>query len=110
MFNRLERDTMDQLVRQGLEVEYEPVINLGSKRLIPDFRVGNTYIECTCDPKANVKAPKLYERFRLLREHVPFRKGIVVTLPFLVAKYTHYLPPGVEVATLQDFLTKIPKY
>ncbi len=109
MYNGLERDTLDQLVRGGFNVDYEPVITLGSRRLIPDFRVGSTYIECTGNPKANVKAPKLLERFQLLKGQVPFRKGIVVTFPSLATKYTHYLGSEVEVATLQDFLSRIPK-
>ena len=41
--------------------------------------------------KVNDKSAELIERFRVLRKHVAFSKGIVVTLPFLVDKYRHYL-------------------
>jgi hypothetical protein len=102
MFNQLERDTMNELVLQHLEVEYEPVIRLGSRRLIPDFRVGSTYIECTTNRKANVKGPELRRRFHLLKEHVQFRRGIVVTLPSLASKYKHYLGPDTKVVTVDD--------
>ena len=108
MFNRLERDTFNELVQQRLEVEYEPVIHIGSRRLIPDFRVGSTYIECTANLKVNVKGPALRQRFRLLRDRVPFSGGIVVTLPFLVPRYKHYLGMDSEVVTVQG-LRKIMK-
>jgi hypothetical protein len=102
MFNRLERDTFNELVQQRLQVEYEPVIQIGSRRMIPDFRVGSTYIECTADLKVNVKGPILRQRFQLLRHKVPFRRGIVVTLPFLVPRYKHYLGIDSEVVTVHD--------
>lgn len=102
MFNRLERDVMTRLVGAGYVAEYEPVVKIGSRRLIPDFRVGITYIECTRNTKVNAKAAELRERFRLLRGHVAFRRGIVVTLPFLVDRYRLHLPRGIGVATPQD--------
>lgn len=102
MFNRLEKQTME-LVLQHAKVDYEPVIKIGQRqRIIPDFRVGRTYIECTADPKANVKGPRLRERFQLLKRHIPIRKSIVVTLPHLVPKYMHYLAPDVEVVSLHN--------
>jgi hypothetical protein len=107
MFNRLERDAMLQITSAGLHAVYEPIIEIGDKRLIPDFQLGNTFIECTCDPKARVKAYKLSEKFKLLREHVPFRKGIVVTLPWLIDRYRQYLTEGVEVALVDDLLKRI---
>ncbi len=100
--NQLEKDTMDELVRQGMRVEYEPVIHLGTRWIFPDFRVDTTYIECTEHSKVNEKGPALRERFQLLKTHVPFAKGIVVTTPELVLRYRRYLRFETEVVTVRD--------
>jgi hypothetical protein len=107
MLDDLERDVIMKLVSAGFDAVYEPVIKIGLRRLIPDFRIGATYIECTRNQKANAKSAKLIERFHVLREHVKFRKGIVVTLPFLVDKYRHYLPPDIDVATSDNLPSSI---
>ena len=57
MFNDMEREVMMRIIREGLEVIYEPVIKVGLRRLIPDFQVGRTFIECTCDTQVRVKGP-----------------------------------------------------
>lgn len=108
MFNRLEKDTMDILENASTNVVYEPIMKIKDRRLIPDFQLGNTFIECTCDPKVNCKATKLAAKFRLLRNNFPFERGVVVTLPWLVERYRHYLPPEIDVVTASDLLTKIP--
>lgn len=108
MFNRLEKDTMDILEKARANVVYEPIMKIKDRRLVPDFQLGSTFIECTCDPKANCKAAKLAAKFRLLRNNFPFDKGVVVTMPWLVERYRHYLPPEVDVATTSNLLTKIP--
>ena len=107
MLDRLERDVMMKLVSAGFHITYEPVVRIGLRRFIPDFRVGAIYIECTRNKKVNDKSAELIERFRVLRKHVAFSKGIVVTLPFLVDKYRHYLPPEIEVSVLDDLPAKI---
>lgn len=109
MFNRLESDTMRALVLQHLKVEYEPVIRLRSRRLIPDFRVGRTYIECTTNHKVNAKGPELRRRFELLKDCVRFRQGIVVTLPSLAPKYKLYLGPDTKVVSVDDLAHMVCK-
>jgi hypothetical protein len=64
MLDSLERDVMAKLVSGGFHIVYEPVIRIGLRRLIPDFRIGATYIECTRNQKVNVKSAELVERFR----------------------------------------------
>ncbi len=59
MFNDFEKDVMIRIIREGLEVVYEPIIKVGARRLVPDFRVGDTYIECTCDTQVRVKPADL---------------------------------------------------
>ena len=107
MFNRLEKDTMDILENAGMNAVYEPIVKIKDRLLIPDFQLGRTFIECTCDPKANCKAERLAAKFRLLKGNVPFEKGVVVTMPWLVERYRHYLPPEIRVATTKNLLTKI---
>lgn len=104
MYDYLERDIFRGLLSAGMPAEYEPVIKADSRRIIPDFRVGDVYIECTRDNKVNVKAQKLVERFRLLEKRVPFSKGIVVTLPRLLVRYRQLIPSDIEVVTTQGFL------
>lgn len=110
MFNDLERDVMMRIIRAALEVVYEPILKVGTRRLIPDFRVGSTYIECTRDTHVSVKARRLGEKFRLLREHFHPVKCLLVTLPRLLARYRYYLEPRVEVAMVRDFLGRIPEF
>jgi hypothetical protein len=110
MFNDMEREVMMRIIREGLEVIYEPVIKVGLRRLIPDFQVGSTYIECTCDTQVRVKARRLGEKFRLLRGFFGSVKCLLVTLPKLVPRYMSYLEPHVEVATVQDFIERIPEF
>jgi hypothetical protein len=107
MLDSLERDVMAKLVTGGFHVVYEPVVRIGRRRLIPDFRIGATYIECTRNQKVNVKSAELAERFRALSKHVEFCRGIVVTEPFLVDKYRYHLPPDIEVTTKDDLLTTL---
>ncbi len=110
MFNDLERDVMARIIREGIEVIYEPIVKVGVRRLIPDFRVGSTYIECTCDTQVRVKARRLGEKFRLLREYFGPVKCLLVTLPKLVPRYASYLEPRVDVTTVQDFIDRIPEF
>jgi hypothetical protein len=108
MLDELERDVMAKLFSGGIHAVYEPVVRIGLRRLIPDFRVGATYIECTHNRQVNVKSAELKERFRTLKEHVEFGRGIVVTHPSLVSRYKQYLPADIEVTTaenLQSILT-----
>jgi hypothetical protein len=107
MLDDLEREVMTKLVSGGFHVVYEPVVRIGQRRLIPDFRIDTTYIECTRDRKVNVKSAELVERFRVLSEHVEFCRGIVVTKAFLVAKYRHYLPADIDVTTTDDLLATL---
>ena len=106
MFNRLEKDTMEILEDAGMTVVYEPIVKVDGRRLIPDFQLGSTFIECTCDPKVSCKAARLAEKFRLLKSKGPFEKGIVVTMPWLFERYRHYLPPEIEVATTENLLKR----
>jgi len=99
---------MDILENASMNVVYEPIVKIKDRQLIPDFQVGSTFIECTCDPKVNCKAAKLAAKFTLLKNNVPFENGFVVTMPWLVEKYRHYLPPEIDVATTGNLLTKIP--
>lgn len=96
----LEREVMVQLVSRGFPAEYEPVVRIGNQRLIPDFRIDGTYIECTHNQQVNNKAADLRERFRMLRENVMFSRGIVVTYPYLLRRYRHYLPGDIDVTTI----------
>jgi hypothetical protein len=102
MLDDLERDVMLRLISQGFTAEYEPVVRIGDRRLIPDFRIHGTYIECTHNRQVKIKAAELRERFRMLRENVVFSRGIVVTYPSLVRRYRHYLPVDIEVTTIDN--------
>ncbi len=110
MFNDLEKDVMMRIIREGLEVVYEPIVKVGARRLIPDFRVGDTYVECTCDTQVRVKARRLGEKFRLLTEQFSPVKCLLVTLPRLVPRYASYLEPRVIVTTVEDFIERIPEF
>lgn len=107
MYNHLEKETFETMIKAGLRVEYEPVVMIGNCRIVPDFCVGQTYIECTCDRKVNVKTERLLEKFRLLKEHMPFAAATVVTLPHLVEKYRLYLGREASVVTLDDLVRMV---
>ncbi len=108
MLDTLERDVMAKLVSAGFDATYEPVVKIGVRRLIPDFRVGGTYIECTRNRKVNAKSAELIGRFRALRKHVAFHKGVVVTLPSLVDRYRYYLMlSDIDVTTADNLAASI---
>ncbi len=109
MYNELEKDVLCRIIKAGMEVAYEPVLKVGTRRLIPDFRVGTTYIECTYDTQVRVKARRLGQKFKLLTEHYYPVNCLVVTLPRLQSKYRHYLEKYVDVATVEDFIRRIPE-
>lgn len=107
MMDSLERDVMMKLISGGVQFTYEPVVRIGLRRLIPDFRIGATYLECSRNKKVSEHARELLERFRMLRDHVEFSRGIVVTSEGLVDRYKHYLPHDIDVATVEDLLNNL---
>jgi len=101
---------MTRIIREGLEVTYEPIVKVGARRLIPDFRVGDTSIECTCATQVRVKARRLGEKFRLPKEQFPRVKRLLVTLARLLPRYASYLEPRVSVTTVEHFIERIPEF
>jgi hypothetical protein len=65
MYNKLEKNVYELLLQSGLSVEYEPIVRIGIRRIAPDFRIGRIYVECTCEPKASIKAASLSKKFEL---------------------------------------------
>ena len=110
MFNELESEVLHRIMDAHLKVVYEPVLKVGTRRVIPDFQVGTTYIECTSDSQVRVKARRLGQKFRLLAEHYYPVKSLVVTLARLRSKYRYYLETDVDVATVEDFIRLIPEF
>jgi hypothetical protein len=107
MYNALEKQSFLAMVRAGMAVEYEPVVLLGSRRIVPDFRVGRIYVECTGDPKVSPKAERFLERFQLLRKHKGAVGNIVVTLPNLVERYKLYLGKRALVTTVDRLVDTV---
>lgn len=69
MYNELEKECLAALLQAGFVVDYEPTVFVGERRIIPDFRVGDVYIECTGDPKVNAKAERFLEKFELIEKY-----------------------------------------
>ena len=57
-------------------------------------------MECTCEPKASIKAASLPKKFELLNQESLLEKAIVVTPPYLVGKYRFYLEAEVSVVSI----------
>jgi hypothetical protein len=45
-------------INSDMRVAYERIIKVGSRRVIPDFKVDSTYIECTRDPQSQRQGSK----------------------------------------------------
>ena len=100
MYIKLEKDVYELLLQSGLSVEYEPIVRIGIRRIAPDFRIGRIYVECTCEPKASIKAASLSKKFELLNQESLLEKAIVVTPPYLVGKHRFYLEAEVSVVSI----------
>ena len=107
MYNILEKQCFAALLQAGFAVEYEPVVIVGKRRIIPDFRIGNVYVECTGDPKVFAKAGRFLEKFRLLEKYEEAWRAIVVTLPHLVERYRLRLGRRAFVTTKEGLVDSI---
>ena len=75
MFNQLEKDVANILLSANVDYQYEPVLKVDQRTIIPDFKTGNLIIECTEWTNAKVKAMSLKEKSKVLLVRYPYLRA-----------------------------------
>ena len=103
MFNQLEKDVANILLSANVDYQYEPILKVDQRTIIPDFKTGNLIIECTKWTNAKVKAMSLKEKSKRLLTRDPYLDFLVVTTSSLKKRYMLHLNGFVKVLTTKEF-------
>lgn len=103
MFNQLEKDVANILLSANVDYQYEPVLKVDQRTIIPDFKTGNLIIECTKWTNTKVKAMSLKEKIKVLLVRYPYLHFIVITKDTLKNRYVAHLKGFAEVLSTREF-------
>lgn len=103
MYNILEKEVAEILTKLGLKYEYEKVIHLENRYIVPDFIVEDRIvIESTYFYLAKYIAKRLTKKFHLYRKNLQMSKFVVVTNDELKGEYTRLLKGIATVLVTKD--------
>jgi len=115
MYNRLESDVAERIIKAGLKYKYEPHFKANNinKYITCDFLIGNLsmplLLEVTYWDKVDEKSDQLNKKFRELQRQFKSFQYIVVTKKSFKGQYKRYLIENIRVITpekLELFLRK----
>jgi len=103
MFNEMEREVAETLCKMNIDYEYERILKINDRFLIPDFVVGsNIVIECTYWGFVNDKSKILRERFKNILKNTSIDKMVLITNNQLKNKYNRKLGKNIDVLTPKE--------
>ncbi len=105
LFNKLEKEVAETLHANGINYEYEPIIQLEGRFVIPDFLLeGKVAIECTEWTNVKEKSSQLKNKIKKLLASKVIKRAIVVTNQGLFQGYQKNLNKLTTVITIEQLI------
>lgn len=109
MFNRLEQKVAEILYRNEREYEYESIIQIKNRAIVPDFFLPKlrTLIECTTWTNVEEKAEEINRKARVLMKGKAIDHFIVVTSDQRLKQYKETIEKPVKVVTTKGLINTL---
>lgn len=105
LFNKLEKEVAETLHVNGINYEYEPIILLEGRFVVPDFLLeGKIVIECTAWTNVKEKSSQLKNKIKKLLASKVIKRAIVVTNQGLLQSYQKNLNKLTTVITAEQLV------
>lgn len=105
LFNKLEKEVAETLHANGIKYEYEPIIPLEERFVIPDFLLkGEVAIECTEWTNVKEKSYQLENKIKRLLASKVIKRAIVVTNQGLLRSYQKSLNKFATIITTEQLV------
>lgn len=102
MFNELEKEVAEILLKLGLDYKYEDVLHLKNRHIVPDFIINQILIECTYFWRIDQKARTLKEKFNKILNETKIDRIVVITKEEMKSEYNSLLGAMVDVITPKE--------